>query len=215
MEGKAKIEYAQKLFKYNFIGIEELTPFLLKMGVASDSIQRISLPDLPYSKEDIEQYSKDHILILGISRIEDVELSISSIRERMGLNPELSEPCFYNQDWYLKEKFINLTLKQKWYLIRKEVFEESRAIQPTELVRQGFLFPSAILCTYTFFAYYFAHKVFLWEYDFVWCSDVDHNGDRIYVGKYRDIDGINKNGFSLHRHLALRACYGCISTIKI
>ena len=139
MEGKAKIEYAQKLFKYNFIGIEELTPFLLKMGVASDSIQRLSLPDLPYSKEDIEQYSKDHILILGISRIEDVELSISSIRERMGLNPELSEPCFYNQDWYLKEKFINLTLKQKWYLIRKEVFEESRAIQPNELVRQGFL----------------------------------------------------------------------------
>lgn len=50
----------------------------------------------------------------------------------------------------------------------------------------------------------------LWYHDFVWCSDVDHNGDRIYVGKYNDIDGVNKDGFSIHRHLALRLCYGCI-----
>lgn len=51
----------------------------------------------------------------------------------------------------------------------------------------------------------------LWKHDFVWCSDMDHNGDRIYVGKYHDISGVNKNGFSIHRHLALRECYASIN----
>ena len=60
---------------------------------------------------------------------------------------------------------------------------------------------------------YFARKEYLWWHDFVWCSDVDHNGDRIYVGKYHDIDGVNKNGFSIHRHLALRPCYGSVDYI--
>lgn len=53
----------------------------------------------------------------------------------------------------------------------------------------------------------FSHDQYLLYHDFVWCVDVDHNGDRIYVGKYHDIDGINKNVFSIHRHLALRQCY--------
>jgi hypothetical protein len=30
------------------------------------------------------------------------------------------------------------------------------------------------------------------------------------VGKCHDVDGINKNGFSIHRHLALRKCYGAV-----
>ena len=30
------------------------------------------------------------------------------------------------------------------------------------------------------------------------------------LGKYHDVDGVNKNGFSIHRHLSLRPCYGCI-----
>jgi hypothetical protein len=131
----------------------------------------------------------------------------------MGINPNVSEPCFYNQDWYLKENFIDDTLENKWYLIRKNVFEDTRAMQPNELIEKGISLPSAILCTYTFFSYYCYNKDLLWKYDFVWCSDMDHNGDRIYVGKYRDIDGINKNGFSIHRHLALRDCYSAINTI--
>lgn len=40
-----------------------------------------------------------------------------------------------------------------------------------------------------FFAYCFANEEYLWFHDFVWTQDVDHNDDRIYVGKYHDIDG--------------------------
>ena len=67
------------------------------------------------------------------------------------------------------------------------------------------------MCTYTFFVFYLCRHEKIWNHDFIWCSDRDHNGDRIYVGKYHDIDGVNKNGFSIHRHLALRPCYGAIS----
>jgi hypothetical protein len=71
-------------------------------------------------------------------------------------------------------------------------------------------FPSAILCVYAFFAYYCSYGEMLWHNDFVWCLDTDHNGDRIYVGKYHDVDGVNKNGFSIHRHLSLRSCYASV-----
>ncbi len=108
---------------------------------------------------------------------------------------------------------MDLSLQNRWYLIKKDVFEESRAVMPGDLTQQGLIFPPAILCGYTFFAYYYARNEYLWWHDFVWCCDTDHNGDRIYVGKYHDIDGVNKNGFSIHRHLALRPCYGAVNTL--
>ena len=79
------------------------------------------------------------------------------------------------------------------------------------IISKGIKFPSAILCVFTFFAYYYSYNQMLWYHDFVWCEDVDHNGDRVYVGKYHDVDGINKNGFSIHRHLALRPCYASVN----
>ena len=130
------------------------------------------------------------------------------------MNPDVSEPCLYNQDWYLKEDFIDVNLHTRWFLVKKDVFDESRAVAPEELISQKLNFPSAILCAYTFFAYYYARNEYLWWHDFVWCSDTDHNGDRIYVGKYHDVDGVNKNGFSIHRHLGLRSCYGSVNYIE-
>ena len=92
--------------------------------------------------------------------------------------------------------------------IRRAVID-SRAVQPGELMKTH-TFPSAIRCVYAFFTAWYGLGEKPWYHDFVWCSDTDHNGDRIYVGKYHDVDGVNKNGFSIHRHLALRPCYGCI-----
>ena len=113
----------------------------------------------------------------------------------------------------MKEEFMAYRLEAQWYLIKKDVFEDSRAVMPVELMQKGMNFPPAILCAYAFFAYYYATGEMLWYHDFVWCADTDHNGDRIYVGKYHDIDGVNKNGFSIHRHLALRPCYGSINML--
>ena len=207
---RTTIEQAKLLFGSNFIGSDELKPLFERMGFLFSSIQ---MPEIQYSLDDLKKYSKDYILILGISELEGTKLSIANFRECFGMNSAISEPCFYNQDWYMNEEFIHDSLQLRWYLLRKNVIESSRAVQPTELLKEHINFPTAILSVYTFFAYYYAKKEILWHHDFIWCNDTDHNGDRIYVGKYHDVDGVNKNGFSIHRHLALRKCYAAIKQI--
>ena len=205
------IEQLNALFGERFLGPEQINIMLEKMGM-----EPVSLSDVPpagYSDEILLDKAADHLLVLGYPGKEGAPLNILSFRERFGTDPEKSEPCLYNQDWYLKEDFILKSLEPRWYLLKKDVIEASRAVQPENLLKADMLFPSAILCVYSFFAYYFAYGKHLWYHDFVWCSDLDHNGDRIYVGKYHDIDGVNKNGFSIHRHLSLRPCYGSISVL--
>ncbi|MDC7290706.1 hypothetical protein NXH76_23225 [Blautia schinkii] len=196
---------AKKIMGDNFIGPDELqeTSFLL---FESDR----KLPYMPFSLEELKVKKEDYLLILGTGKMKNgKDVNIRNLCSYFGKNPDVSEPCFYNQDWYECESFIDVKMQDKWFLIRKNVYEESRAVQPLELMRK-FVFPTAIDCAYTFFVSWFVKDIKLWDHDFVWCKDVDHNGDRIYVGKYYDIDGVNKNGFSIHRHLGLRSCYACI-----
>lgn len=204
-------ETIKNLFGKNFIGKDELKPFFRALGFGEIGIQEKSIQ---YSDADLQKAADEgYILICGVGKINGQNITLRFLREKFGLNPDESEPCLYNQDWYMKENFMDFALDNRWYLIKKDVLENSRAVMPGDLTLQGLNFPTAILCGYTFFAFYYAHDEYLWWHDFVWCSDTDHNGDRIYVGKYHDIDGVNKNGFSIHRHLALRPCYGSVNTI--
>lgn len=203
-----KIE-AKNLFGKNYIGKEELKPFMDRIGGNINDIPECSIM---YSDTELARAAQEgYILILGINQVNGHNFNLYYLREIFGVDPDKSEPCFYNQDWYMKEDFMAYGLESRWFLIKKEVFEESRAVMPADLMQKGMNFPSAILGAYAFFAYYYATGEMLWYHDFVWCSDTDHNGDRIYVGKYHDIDGVNKNGFSIHRHLALRPCYASVS----
>lgn len=168
------------------------------------------IPRIRFSEGQLLEKKDDYLLVLGVSRFNDGKpVTIRNMQRIFGKNPEVMEPCFYNQDWYDKEAFIDIPMVDEWFLIRKDVYEDSRAVQPTELMK-SYSFPSAVKCCFAFFVAWYVLGIKLWYHDFVWCSDVDHNGDRIYVGKYHDIDGVNKNGFSIHRHLGLRNCYGCI-----
>ena len=198
----------QELFGSNFIGPEQVNILLEAMGWPK--ITDGDIPEMNYSKDVLESKASDYLLVMGYSGRADAPLNIIQFRDRFGVDPEKSEPCLYNQDWYLSEDFVKRKLEKRWYLIKREVIEESRAVMPAELLEKKMVFPTAIACVYSFFAYYFAYGRYLWYHDFVWCSDVDHNGDCIYVGKYHDIDGVNKNGFSIHRHLSLRPCYAAI-----
>ena len=204
-------EQIRQIFGVNFIGKEELKPFFDALGFGEGEVQE---SPIQYGDAALQKAANDgYILIYGVGNINGQNITLKFLREKFGVNPDESEPCLYNQDWYLKEDFMDLTLEDRWYLIKKDVYEESRAVMPDDLTQQGLNFPSAVLCGYTFFAYFFARDAYLWWHDFVWCCDTDHNGDRIYVGKYHDIDGVNKNGFSIHRHLALRPCYGSVNYI--
>lgn len=197
---------AEKIMGDNFIGPKQINLLLEKMGRAAIDIE--SLPEVNYKENILKNCASEYILVYGSDA-----LDILDIRNFFGVNPEVSEPCLYNQDWYLSENFVRRRLDNKWYLIKKEVLEDTRAIMPTNILADNIKFPSAILCVFTFFAYYYAYGKMLWYHDFVWCEDVDHNGDRIYVAKYHDVDGINKNGFSIHRHLALRPCYASVNIL--
>ena len=188
--------------KGNFIGSEQVK----KLGLFSVS----NVPAIPFSLESIEEHKHNYLMILGVNAFSDGKpVTIRNLINHFGKNPDVSEPCFYNQDWYDSEDFIDMPMINSWYFIRKTVYEDSRAVQPTELMYL-YSFPYAICCTYSFFVAWLTLGVKLWYHDFVWCRDLDHNRDRIYVGKYNDVDGVNKNGFSIHRHLSLRQCYGCI-----
>lgn len=205
MNKHVSMEQAKSIMGENFIGPEEIK----KIDLIQFAIP-INVPDIPFTASELTAKKDEYILILGIGTLVDgKETTIRNIREIIGKDPDIVEPCFYNQDWYEKELFIDIPIKEEWFLIRKHVYEESRAVQPTELMKEH-QFPSAICCTYAFLVSWLSRGMKLWIHDFVWCSDTDHNGDRVYVGKYHDVDGVNKNGFSIHRHLALRSCYGCI-----
>ena len=202
-------EQIRQIFGVNYIGKEELKPFFKALGFGDVDIQE---KPIEFSDSDLQKAAEDgYILIYGVNHINGQNITLRFLRDKFGVNPDDLEPCLYNQDWYLKEDFMDLSLNAQWYLIKKDVYEDSRAVMPGDLTQRGLNFPSAILCGYTSFAYYFARNEYLWWHDFVWCCDTDHNGDRIYVGKYHDIDGVNKNGFSIHRHLALRPCYGSVN----
>jgi hypothetical protein len=207
MERRADVKEAKRLFGSNFIGFQELSSIADELKIQLP----IFVPQIQYSSEEMQLHCKDCILILGVNNMADGRgLSLLTLRELFGTDSAVIEPSFYNQDWYMKEDFMQRNLENRWYLIKKDVFEDSRAILPNVLEKQ-YSFPSAVLCGYTFFAFWFCTKNILWKFDFVWCSDLDHNGDRIYIGKYVDIDGINKNGFSIHRHLELRKSYATIN----
>jgi hypothetical protein len=207
MEGRTTIKEAIQLFGNNFIGIEAISKIASRLGVKVPAVE----PEIPFTNVELRARANDSILLLGISMMENGDpLNILSLRERFGTDPQIEEPCFYNQDWYLNEDFVRTGIDNKWYLIRKNVFEDSRAILPT-ILEKKYVFPTAVLCSYTFFLYWFHTNEILWKNDYIWCSDMDHNEDKIYVGRYIDIDGINKNGFSIHRNLALRKIYAAVT----
>lgn len=172
-----------------------------KYYFGSDEIKKVFKKDIVLSDmniEDVEKYKDTHILIHGC------DINILDILNQFGTNDN-NEPRFYNQDWYLNEEFILKKLENKWYLLQKDIDNETRGIFPTsnEL-------PDAILITYIFFINYIINNEILWKYDYIWNSDFDHNGDRIYTGRYIDPNNINKNGFSIHRYLTINNNYGML-----
>lgn len=199
------LETAKKIMGNNVIGPNELKK-INEFGL--DIPCEVS--EIPYGESTLWDKRDNYYLIYGVSKFNNGNLvNIRNIKRIFGDDPMKNSPCFYFQDWYDNETFIDVPMEEGWFFIRKNVFEDSRAVQPDEL-KKRYLFPKAITCTYAFFIVWLVLNEKLWYHDFVWCSDRDHNGDRVYVGKYNDVDGVNRDGFSIHRHLKLRPCYACV-----
>ncbi len=216
MERRSDIINAKEIMGINFLGPDELSLVAKKIGIADPHKFKLDIPLIPYDVDILKSSCHDFILLLGVpENLEGNPLTLVSMRSILGIDPEINEPCFYNQDWYLNESFANFcSIGFRWYLLRRELIDTTRgkSVEIQENLSQNSL-PSALLCAYAFFAYYFHSKNFLWPNDYVWCKDFDSNGDRIYVARYFDPLGVSKNGFSIHRHLKIRENYGCIEAL--
>lgn len=203
----------------NFIGPDELCHIAENMGIIDPFKMGQMIPEIPFEDSYLEKVASDFILILMVPlTVIGEQLTIEKMRLFFGFDPLIKEPCFYNQDWYLKEDFATKeTLVFNWCLIKKLVYENSRGIKTDDYFKQNEennILPSAVLCAYSFFVWYFHTKSeMLWKSDYIWCKDRDCNGDQIYVGRYSDPQGVNKNGFSIHRHLSIKPSFGVISVI--
>jgi len=210
MERRTDLIDAERIMGKNFIGPEQLESIKVELGIKSPLQLGLQIPVIPFDKTALEKYSGDYILILGNPEAHDnMPLTINKLREIFGINPDVKEPCFYNQDWYLHENFIHKTLDLKWYMLKKYIIEEYRSLRFEEANIILEKIPSAILCAYTFFCYYFLNSQLLWENDYVWCSDKDSLGDQIYIGNYKNKN--KKSGLEIHRHLKIKNNYSFIT----
>ncbi|MBW2963441.1 hypothetical protein KY306_01555 [Candidatus Woesearchaeota archaeon] len=126
---------AKQIMGKNFLGPEELKKISQKLGISDPLKKRI--PVIPFSVQYLKKISKDYILVLGVSKDnKGKKLTINKMREIFGWNPQKAEPCFYNQDWYLKEKFAkDKILDFKWYLIRKTVDKKTYGTSPESIMK--------------------------------------------------------------------------------
>ncbi len=203
-------EIAIKLFGNNFIGKNELQPFFDRLNGV---IPHLEIPPIHFSIELLTRCAKDYILILGLNEIKpNTPMNIFNLYNIFPATNKIT-PHFYNQDWYLNDQFVKTPIDYKWHLIQKYPNNSTRKKTPSLILKENICinFPTAIFCTYTFFAWYFIRNEILWEHDFIWCSDNDSNGDQIYVGRYSDPLGINNSGFSIHRHLKIKDNYTAIN----
>ena len=178
---------------------------------------------LDFDKINIKSFNKEKLIIkekfkkkrdvLIIPSLPFINQNKNSVLKQMlfnfGLDPIKSEPCFYNQDWYLNENFFNKsTLNLKWIVVNKKLDKKTLGKNPNNF--KPLIKYSAAELTYVFFVYYLLRNKALWKNEFIWTNDFDNFGDRIYVGRYIDKDKFAKNGFSIHRHLSIRKNYGII-----
>ena len=197
------LESAKKMFKTNFLGPDELRLISDRINLHLPK----SIPDIEFDLEDVDP--KEYVLIFGCNQLADMAaLSLKKLIDIFGFQYKPNDVCFYNQDWYFNEDFANRTLLDRWYLVQKNVHDETRGKIPDNHLHGSL--PSAILCAYTFFTWWLIRNEILWPNDYIWCSDTDSHNDQIYVGKFTDKDDLNRSGFSIHRHLSIKSNYGSI-----
>lgn len=214
MERVTDLADAYKVMGDNLIGFKEISSSkLLSTFLSLSNAENCNF--VPYNIDELIKVKDSHLLILVIPSFRDgSNLKFNHFRNFFGLNPDYSEPCFYNQDWYLNEVFYcNSTLDFSWCLISKEISIETRGQIPSKN-QFGSSLLSALQYTYIFFIHFVLNGFPIWQYDYIWTSDYDDSNDQIYVGRYTDINHNNKNGFSIHRHLSIKKNYGTINAIR-
>ncbi len=211
MERTTILNDIKELKNISTIGHKEQKYLLEELGA---EIELTDYPEIPFTIDELSALKGDYILLFAhSSKTSRLPINIKTFIQAFGYLPTKDKPNFYNQDWYNNETFLEEELLNGWYLIKKEIIPSTIATNPLDILDRnlGIKFPSAALCIYAFFAnYYYTGGELLWKDSFIWCSDNDVNGDRIYVGKYDNSLNLNNDGFSIHRHLSITKNYAAI-----
>lgn len=111
-----------------------------------------------------------------------------------------NKQLFRNQDWYRDQHFAenyDLNLGEYRFELGYEKSDKS-----TSFTFLGPLaFPTAVSCVWAY-VYLNSLGIPIWQDNYVWCRDIDNNGDRVYVGMS------GGKSFEIHRNLTLQPYHG-------
>lgn len=141
-----------------------------------------------------------------------MSVTLLDLFDLFGVADSDERPGFYNQDWWQAEPFATRPVRAGYIghgPIKME-YKEPHVAGMMMSVTYGIGeipdpegLPNAAEVALHFFRAWHrsADDPRPWSDRFVWTSDNDRNGDRIYVGGY---DLGRRPGFQVHRHLTIR-----------
>ena len=84
---REELDRLKQLFRSNLIGPDELKPLIEKLGWGTDVI----IPEMNYTSSQLEQCAKDYLLVMGIPEIGGKPVTIRTLREAFGFDPDESK----------------------------------------------------------------------------------------------------------------------------
>lgn len=173
---------ARAIMGRNFLRIEDVKK---RFDVTYTPEQLLSLQQIPFTAEVLEECKDTHILFPGYP------VSILDIRQRT----KKKAKKIFNSDrdaWYNDQKFANEEVGLQWYLIRKDIVENSTNKSYDEqlkLLSENEEAAQAAAVVYMTILYYLVTGFRLFGRIYVRCQDVTSSGFRVYVG-YFDQGGL-------------------------
>ena len=149
-------------------------------GVTYTPDQRASLQDIPFSDDVLKACAGTHMLFPGYP------LSLLDVRAKF-------TDLFFSKTggWYENQAFVQVPLPVRWHLLRMEPVPGSLGKnwdEQRKLLLSDEEVPSAVTVAFATMLHFGATKQRLFERCYVRTSDVDSDGNRVYVGRF-DADG--------------------------
>ena len=174
---------AREIMGQKMFGVEEAIKFF---GVSPSKQQLAYLAEVPWTEEVLRSVKDTHLLVAVF------QMSILDIRGHVE-----GKGLFYSQDWYNKQSFAKDRGEVGWQLVRKEPVKDSTSKTWEEqqaLLSKDEETPKAQVMVYSVIGHYLATGEKLFPSIYVRCSDLDSDGDRVYVGRF-DSDGLRVDGY--------------------
>lgn len=166
--------HARAIIGKNFFGVEEA---IKHFGVNPSKQQLAYLAAVPFTEEVLRASKDTHILVAVFP------MSILDIRGKV------ERKLFYSHDdaWYNKQAFAKDKGEVGWQLVRKVPIADSTNKTWNEqqaLLSKDEETPKVQVVVYTIIGHFLATGERLFENIYVRCSDLDSDGNRVYVGRF-------------------------------